>query len=155
MNQKTLLVLVALLVVLVGGFFIYEKFGAVQQAPVAVSNNNPNGSNPQTPATPTAPVAPAATTALKDGTYLGDETSSIYGKAQVQVVITNGKITDVTFPEFPQDRTATKAKSNMAMPIIKQEVIQAQSASVNTVSGATETSASFIQSVASALTKAV
>ena len=43
----------------------------------------------------------------------------------------------------------------MAMTIIKQEVIQAQSANVNTVSGATETSAAFIQSIASALAKAV
>ena len=42
----------------------------------------------------------------------------------------------------------------MAMPVIKQEVIQAQSANVNTVSGATQTSASFIQSISSALSQA-
>ena len=153
MNQKTLLVLVALLVVLVGGFFIYEKFGTTQQAPVAIINNNTGGNNPQPQPAPTTTV-PATTTGFKDGTYIGDETSSMYGKAKVQVIIVSGKITDVQFIEFPNDRPASSNKSNMAMPVIKQEVIQAQSANVNTVSGATQTSASFIQSIASALVKA-
>ena len=159
MNSKILLVSIALLVVLVGGFFIYEKIGVTQQQPVAVVNNNPNAGNPQPQPTPTATntppaVVPPVAGGLKDGTYLGDETSSMYGKAKVQVVIASGKIVDVQYVEYPNDRPATTAKSQTSMPIVKQEVIQAQSANVNTVSGATQTSASFIQSIASALVKA-
>ena len=76
----------------------------LQQAPVAMMKNNSTDDNP----TPTPPAT--TTTTLKDGTYLGDETSSIYGKAQAQIVVTNGKITDVTFPEFPNSRTAKSKK---------------------------------------------
>ena len=143
MNKKVLLV--AGIVVLLGGFFAYEKFAPKQQTTTEVLNTTTP--NPTTGATPVAG-------AYKDGTYLGAETSSMYGKAKVQVVIANGQITDVQFVEFPNDRVTTTSKSNMAMPVIKQEVIQAQSANVNTVSGATETSASFIQSISDALSQA-
>ena len=105
-----MLVLVALLVVLVGGFFIYEKFGITQQAPVAIINNNTGGNNSQPQPAPTTTV-PATTTGFKDGTYIGNETSSMYGKAKVQVVITGGKITDVQFLEYPNDRPATLRKA--------------------------------------------
>ena len=64
------------------------------------------------------------------------------------------KLQSVVYLTYPNDRQATIMKSNMAMPAIKQEVIQAQSANVNTVSGATQTSESFIQSIASALSQA-
>ncbi|MGD0577003.1 MAG: FMN-binding protein [Candidatus Staskawiczbacteria bacterium] len=137
MNKKFLLV--SGLVILVALFFVYEKFVATPQNTAPVINTKQTAAN---------------TAVLKDGTYLGNETSSIYGKAKVQIVVSGGKITDVQFVEFPNDRQATIMKSNMAMPIIKQEVIQAQSANVNTVSGATQTSQSFIQSAQSALSQA-
>ena len=98
---------------------------------------------------------PVTTASYKDGTYTGTETSSIYGKAKVQIVVSGGKITDVQFLEYPNDRQASTMKSNTAMPVIKQEVIQAQSANVNTVSGATQTADSFIQSISSALSQAI
>jgi len=126
-----------------GGLAGYEKFVA-NQPQTPVQNNTP------VPTTSTAP----AIVSFKNGTYRGGVTSSIYGQAQVELVISSGKITDVIFLKFPNDRQTTVAKSNMAMPIIKQEVIQSQSANVNTVSGATETSVSFIQSIADALSQA-
>jgi uncharacterized protein with FMN-binding domain len=148
MSKKVLLV--AGIVILLGGFFAYEKFAPNQQTTTVVVNT-------PTPTLNSATSTPQATTiasGYKDGTYVGAETSSMYGKAKVQVVIANGQITDVQFVEFPNDRVTTTSKSNMAMPIIKQEVIQSQSANVNTVSGATQTSASFIQSISSALNQA-
>ena len=150
MNKKTLLV--STLIILFGGFFIYEKFGATQTSPTPIINNNQPqvlGNN-----NPPAPVTTTITSGFKDGTYVGDETTSMYGKAKAQVTISGGKITDVAFLEYPSDRAASLRKSQMAMPVIKQEVIQSQSANVNTVSGATQTSASFIQSISSAITQA-
>jgi len=138
MNKKVLLV--SGLVVLLGGFFVYEKFIPTQQTTTQVVNT---------------PLPTAVTAAgYKDGTYIGDATSSMYGPAQAEVIISNGQITDVKFLQYPSDRAASAAKSNMAMPVIKQEVIQSQSANVNTVSGATQTAESFIQSISSALSKA-
>ena len=150
MDKKFLLVLG--LIILLGGGFAYEKFAASPQSTTQVVNSVPQQTVPVS-ATP-APTTTATAAGFKDGIYIGVETSSLYGKAKAQVVISNGKITDVKFLEYPSDRAASLSKSNMAMPIIKQEIIQAQNANVNTVSGATETSASFIQSIASALSQA-
>ena len=44
--------------------------------------------------------------------------------------------------------------NQQAMPVLKQEAIQAQSAQVDGVSGATDTSDAFVQSLTSALTQA-
>ena len=147
MDKKVLFV--SGFIVLLAGFFAYEKFTASPasqqvQTPIISNNQNTASSSPAT----------TQTNGLKDGTYTGQATSSIYGPAQVQIVVSSGKITDVQFLQYPSDRSASLNKSQYAMPIIKQEVIQAQSANVNTVSGATQTSASFIQSIASAVSQA-
>jgi len=72
----------------------------------------------------------------------------------VQVVVQGGKLTDVTFLDYPQTHQTSVYINSQAMPYLKQEAIQAQSANVNMVSGATLTSQAFIQSLASALSQA-
>jgi uncharacterized protein with FMN-binding domain len=90
----------------------------------------------------------------KDGTYLGSVADAFYGKLQVSVVVSGGKLTDVTFPQYPNDPGHTADVSATALPTLKQEAIAAQSAQVNTVSGATQDSEAFQQSLAVALTAA-
>jgi len=108
-------------------------------APVVNQVNQPTG-------TPTV--------AYKDGTYTGSAVDVIYGNVQVKVTISGGKISDVQFLDYPKDRSHSVQLSTMAMPILTQEAIQAQSANVNTVSGATETSGGFSQSLQTALNQA-
>ena len=139
MNKKVLLS--SGLIILLGGFFVYEKFIATQTS----GNNLPP---------PNSTQITQATTGFKDGIYTGNTINSMYGPAQVQIVISSGQITNVNFLQYPSDRSTSLRKSQMAMPVIKQEVIQSQSANVNTVSGATETSSSFIQSISSAISQA-
>jgi uncharacterized protein with FMN-binding domain len=160
MNKKVLLV--SGLMVLLGGFFVYEKFVTVPQNQTPIINDNQtqiSGNNPPpqtvTNNPPPATTAPQpASTGFKNGTFTGDTIQSMYGPVQAQVVIKSGKIISINFLQYPNDRSASSRKSQMAMPVIKQEVIQSQSANVNTVSGATETSYSFIQSISSALGQA-
>lgn len=90
----------------------------------------------------------------KDGTYVGNAVDVYYGNVQVQVIITNGKITDIQFLQYPNDRQTSREISNQAMPYLKQEAIQAQSASVEIVTGASQTSEGFVESMRSALDKA-
>lgn len=90
----------------------------------------------------------------KDGTYIGDASDALYGYVQVQAVIRGGKITDVIFLKYPSDRSTSREINNQAMPDLKREAIQAQSAQVDGVSGATDSSQAFIQSLGSALQKA-
>lgn len=90
----------------------------------------------------------------KDGQYIGDVADAYYGNVQVKAIISNGKITDVQFLDYPQDRHTSIMINMQAMPYLKTETIQAQSAQVDIVSGATQTSQAFIESLGSALSKA-
>ena len=90
----------------------------------------------------------------KNGTYTGNSVDAFYGNIQVQAVISGTKITDVRFLQYPNDRARSIAINTLAMPNLKQEAIQAQNANVDIISGATDSSNAFIQSLASALSKA-
>lgn len=90
----------------------------------------------------------------KDGTYTGTRNDAFYGYIQVKVTISGGKITDVTFLEYPNDQHESRSINRKAMPMLKQEAINAQSANVNGVSGASDTSQAFEQSLSVALNQA-
>jgi uncharacterized protein with FMN-binding domain len=90
----------------------------------------------------------------KNGSYTGDVTDAYYGNLQVRAVIQNGKIADVQFLVYPNDRETSRQINEQAMPSLKQEAIQAQNANVDIVSGATQTSEAFVKSLQSALAQA-
>ena len=77
-----------------------------------------------------------------------------YGAVQVQVSVANGTITDVIALQLT-DRDGRSAQiSNRAAPLLRSEVLTAQSASVQIVSGATYTSEGYLTSLQSALDQA-
>lgn len=90
----------------------------------------------------------------KDGQYVGDVADAFYGNVQVQASIKGGKITNITFLQYPNDRERSIAINSQAMPYLKQEAIAAQTANVDIISGATATSQAFVTSLASALNQA-
>ena len=94
-------------------------------------------------------------TSYKNGIYTGDVADAFYGNVQVEVTISGGKISDVKFLQYPNDRQTSIEINSQATPMLIQEAIQAQSAQVDGVSGATQTSIAFRQSLQSALSKAV
>lgn len=118
------------------------------------STQNTTITNP--PASTTTPILTQAPTqsGFKNGQFVGDVADAYFGNIQVQVAIQNGQISGVDFLQYPNDRGHSVMVNNYAMPILRQEAIQAQSANVDIVSGATDTSQAFIQSLASALAKA-
>ncbi|HTX90853.1 MAG TPA: FMN-binding protein [Anaerolineales bacterium] len=103
---------------------------------------------------PTATQPPAQAGLYKNGTYSGPEVNAYYGLVQVQVVIQDGKIANVAFLDYPHDRRTSQYINSQAMPWLTQEAIQAQSANVDIISGATLTSEAFIQSMQAALQSA-
>lgn len=105
---------------------------------------------------PVQTATPATTTesAYKDGVYTGDVADAYYGNIQVKAIISGGKITDVQFLQHPQDNPNSISINEQAMPYLKQEALRAQKGHVNIVSGATDTSAAFVQSLSSALNQA-
>ena len=91
-----------------------------------------------------------ATGALRDGTVTGQLEDMRFGPVQVQVTISSGQITDVTALELPTGGRSGRI-SSFAEPALRSEVLSAQSASVDIVSGATYTSEAYMQSLQSAL----
>jgi uncharacterized protein with FMN-binding domain len=122
----------------------------------AVPAGTPAGNNPPPAATPaaTTPVVSAAAGAYKDGTYTGSVADAYFGNLQVAAVISGGKITDVQFPVYPNHSGHTAQISQTDLPILKQETIKSQNANVNIVSGATQTSQAYQQSLQVALAAA-
>jgi uncharacterized protein with FMN-binding domain len=101
-----------------------------------------------------APASPTAAGQYKDGQYTGPRVNAFYGWVQVQAVIQNGQIADVKFLQYPSDRRTSQRINSFAMPYLTSEAIQAQSANVDIISGATLTSDAFAQSLQSALQNA-
>lgn len=99
--------------------------------------------------------ASSSTNTYKDGTYTGSVADAFYGNIQVQAIIQGGKITGIKFLQYPNDRPNSVAINQQAMPYLQQEAIQAQSANVDGVSGATDTSIAFKQSLSAALSQAM
>ena len=104
--------------------------------------------------TASAASAATSTTAYKDGTYTGTSADALYGYIQVKATVSGGKLTDVAFLQYPNDQHESIEINTRAMPVLKQEAIQAQTAQVDGVSGATDTSQAFIESLNAALNQA-
>jgi uncharacterized protein with FMN-binding domain len=94
--------------------------------------------------------------AVKDGTYTGDavDVGRGYGTMQVEVTVTGGRVVDVTALAVPQNDPRSSQISSEAVPMLVQQAIAAQSASIAGLSGATYTSNGFAQSLRSALVHA-
>jgi len=86
-----------------------------------------------------------------DGTFAGQTVSTRFGDVQVQVTISGGAIADVTPLHLTDHDGRSVQISNRAAPVLRSAVLQAQTASVSFVSGATYTSAAYLQSLQSAL----
>jgi len=103
---------------------------------------------------PTEVPTDEATGRYKNGDYTGPEVNAVYGWVQVKAVIQDGELADVQFLDFPQDRRTSQRINSRAVPNLQTEAIQAQSADVDIISGATLTSRAFIESLQSALAMA-
>ena len=75
----------------------------------------------------------------------------MFGVVQVRLTLTNGKITAATAVQVPDRDPHSAELSQFSIPVLSQEVLSAQSASINAVSGATYTSDAYAQSVQAAL----
>lgn len=88
------------------------------------------------------------------GTFLGAVAQTRYGPVQVRIVVSDGTITDVTAPQLTGADGRSVAISAQAAPVLRQEALQAQSAQIQAVSGATFTSEGYTTSLQSAIDQA-
>ena len=104
-------------------------------------------------ATPTATkTTTAAAPAAKSGTFTGPSVYVNYGNVQVQITVVNGVITDAQAVKAPRGKN--DRYTNMAVPILKQQTLAAQSANIKGASGASYTSYGWFKSLQGALADA-
>jgi uncharacterized protein with FMN-binding domain len=85
------------------------------------------------------------------GTYKGSVVQTRFGAVQVQITVSAGKISEVTALQLTDDDRKSIQISNRAAPLLRTEVLSAQSASVKTISGATVTSNAYLSSLQAAI----
>lgn len=88
------------------------------------------------------------------GTFTGDAVNTRWGVVQVEITVENGRITDSQAVQYPSDNPKDQEINAYALPILSQEVVAAQGAQIDAVSGATVTSDGYVQSLQSAIDQA-
>jgi uncharacterized protein with FMN-binding domain len=73
---------------------------------------------------------------------------------QVRLTLQGHQIVDVTNLQLPNHAARSQQINNRAGPMLRQEVLNAQSAQIDTVSGASTTSAAYIKCVQAILDQA-
>ena len=101
-----------------------------------------------------APVRVASNTGMNDGTYVGPVVNAYYGLMQIEAVVQGGRLNTIHVLRYPTDRRTSRYINSQALPMLRDEVLRAQSARVDIVSGATLSSEAFIRSLGAALNKA-
>ncbi|MGW0226732.1 FMN-binding protein [Actinopolymorpha singaporensis] len=118
----------------------------------------------KTRATPRAKAAPKVQAAPKKVVpkpkpvtkvkVAGETADTPYGPVQVQVTLVGHRITDVTALQLPGGNQRSSEIAGFSAPELRKEALSAQSAHIDSVSGATYTSEGYRTSLQSALDKA-
>ncbi len=125
--------------------------GIVIAGPTATPvSGSGSGSGSTVPPT-AAPNASGGSVGSGAGQFTGAVVQTPYGTVQVRITVSGGRISDITALQLPSDRRRSSEISQYAGPILRSEAIAAQSATIDTVSGATYTSEGYEQSLQSAI----
>jgi uncharacterized protein with FMN-binding domain len=141
--------------------------GGLPSAGLSGTSSNAAAANPS-PSTTGAPPDPTATkpastkhsspasksTSPASLVYTGAAEQTRYGIVQVKITVSGKKITNVGFAQLTAFDGRSQQINSQAAPTLLQETLQAQSANINSVSGASYTSQGYVQSLQSALDKA-
>jgi uncharacterized protein with FMN-binding domain len=121
--------------------------GAAEVAPSATIAPDTTTTTPDTTTTTPAPAAQDATTVT------GPVVDTQFGPVQVEITVNGGSLTDVTALQLPTGGHSGRI-SQRAESVLRSEALQAKSANIDTVSGATYTSMAYAQSLQAALDQA-
>ena len=125
-----------------------KKSAAAKKAAAAA------GTATTTTSTPAPAATKAATTSGVSGTFDGATSQTRFGPVQVQVTVSNGKITSAKALQYPNGDPRSSNISSQAIPYLVQETLASNSSNIQGVGGASYTSYGWYQSLQSALAKA-
>lgn len=122
-----------------------------------VASGSPSSASPRTSAGKStsggSPARKPASSAGGSTTIQGPQVQEMFGTVQAAVTIVGGKITSANI-SAPMDNPNSAYINQQAVPMLQQETLQAQSANINLISGATVTSQAYQQSLQAALGQA-
>lgn len=128
-----------------------EETGAAAATPAAAGKKTTAPPAKKVVAKP--PAKPPAS-GLRDGTFAGANANYAYGTVKVTITVAGGKVSQAS-ATYPEADPTSAGINEGAIPKLRQETLGVTSASkVNTVSGASLTSAAYKASLQSALDKA-
>jgi uncharacterized protein with FMN-binding domain len=129
---------------------------AATSAPATTKKATPKATSKTTTAPAPAPTtaAPAPVAAKPSGTFVGSTQQTRFGPVQVQITLSNGKITAAKALQYPNNDFRSQQISQQAIPYLVQETLAANSANIQGVGGASYTSQGWYDSLLSALAKA-
>lgn len=84
----------------------------------------------------------------------GATANTRWGPVQVQLTVDSGTITRISLLQYPSGNSTDAQINSYALPILIQDTMNAQSANISMISGATVTSEGYLQSLQSALDQA-
>lgn len=117
-------------------------------------SSNSNDSADSSSSTDSSNSDSADANTLKDGTYTSVASPNAYGEIQLQVTVAGGKITTITTVKAPTHGRSQSVNAQ-ALPMLTERAISAQSADIQFVSGATETSTAFVNSLQDAINQSL
>ena len=118
--------------------------GRTQPSPSAPSS--PSGTGPAAGSSPGRATAGGGTHSVT-----GAMEQFGYGELAVRVTVTGSRITNVTVPAIQTAEPFSRQLSEQAIPLLRSQVLAADGASINGVSGATFTSEAYATSLQAAL----
>lgn len=119
--------------------------------PAAPGSTGANSGSGATGSTGSGSTGSAGSGTAGAKTYQGSTARTRWGPVQVAITVANHKITDVQVPVYPTGNRRDQEINAYALPILQQATLEAQSAAIDTVSGATVTSDGYIESLQSAI----
>lgn len=126
--------------------------------PTAPTDSGITPSGTSSPSSSTGRAAskkPSATSSTGPAkTYTGTSIDTSYGPVQVQITVVDGKVNKSKVTQVPWNGSRDQEINGYAVPILNKEAVQAQSGTIDMVSGATFTSDGYIQSLQSAIDRA-
>ncbi|HEX2705757.1 MAG TPA: FMN-binding protein [Candidatus Lustribacter sp.] len=87
-------------------------------------------------------------------TYTGDAVNTRWGIVQVEITVADAKITRAEAIQYPQENPRDQEINSYAIPLLNEEAVQAQSAQLDSIGGATVTVQGYIASLQSAIDQA-
>jgi len=128
--------------------------GATTPTPSDSSSDSSSTASSGSSSSSSSDSSSSGSSSSSSGTYTGDAVDTRWGVVQVAITVKSGQVTKSVAVQYPQNNPRDQEINAYALPLLSQEVLSAQSAQIDAVSGATVTSDGYIQSLQSAIDQA-